>query len=160
MGRNTIYCIWDYATAESGLSLFFDFDSGIQQKLAGVTFILILGTVMGLFSKLVWINIIFFFGKIWKGEATKRNIDTVLSLSLIPEVFKFIYLTGKVIVSNGSLNDLQISGALTIICLILSLRILLIGLSRVQKFSYGFALLNIFVPQLVLTILYFSIRGL
>lgn len=146
--------------AESEILELIDFDPGFQSNLISVVLILVFGIGSGYIFRFVWLNFIFFFGKIWKGQATKRNIDSVLSLSLIPEGFKFIYISGVIIVNNGNPIGLQINYALTLICFFLSIRILLVGLSRVQRFSYGTALLNIFLPQLILILLIVSIRGL
>lgn len=104
------------------------------------------------------VNLIFYFGKIWKGQATKRNIDTVIALSLIPEILKFVNLTLR-FAFQEDFGIIHINYTLTIICAIISIRILIIGLARVQKFGYGISVLNLFLPQLIIAILYYSIRS-
>src|SRR5688572_6704586 len=124
-------------------ALYFDSGfAGFAEIIAFIMLVFSLGVLGAVFIRLVWVNLILFFGKIWKGQASKRNIDTVLSLCLIPEFFRSLYLIVASILKGG-LSDLEISGAFTIVCWLIGFRILLIGLSRVQKFSYGFALLNI-----------------
>lgn len=53
-----------------------------------VSIMLIVGILAGIILKVLWVNVIFFFGKIWKGQASRRNIDTVVSLCLF-QVDKF-----------------------------------------------------------------------
>lgn len=123
-----------------------------------VSIMLIVGILAGIILKVLWVNVIFFFGKIWKGQASRRNIDTVVSLCLFPEIFKLINLILNILIQD-SMEEARINNALLIICYIIGFRILIIGLARVQRFSYGIAILNIFTPQLTLGILYYSIRG-
>src|SRR5690606_37040046 len=124
-----------------------------------LTTIILLGLLGGIILRAVWVSLILYFGKIWKGQASRKNIDTVISLCLIPEVLKLVNLLFSYTI-QADIEDAKINNALTIICFLISLRILLIGLSRVQKFSYGISVLNIFVPQLALGLLYYSMRGL
>lgn len=121
--------------------------------------IIITGLIFGLAFRMIWVNVIFYFGKIWKGQATKKNINTVLALSSIPEIFRLISLFISIFTQKDLIN-VQINYSLTIICLFLSLRILLIGLSRVQKFSYGISLLTIVAAPLTLWVLIHLIREL
>ena len=144
---------------ESEIPLLIASDPSLQETFLILFVLLLAGLFAGILFRAVWVNLIFYFGKIWKGQATKRNIDTVVALCLIPEIFRLINLTVSFII-HGNFKNVQISYALTIICLLLSFRILLIGLSRVQKFGYGISVLNVIVPQLVLGTLYYSIRGL
>jgi hypothetical protein len=136
---------------------------GYESKAEGLVIVLtatiLLGLIAGIILRVVWVNLIFYFGKIWKGQASHKNINTVISLCLIPEIFKLANLIFSYITQNN-IAEAKISFALTIICLLISLRILLIGLSRVQKFSYGISVLNIFVPQLIIGIMFYSIREL
>jgi hypothetical protein len=133
--------------------------SFIESKLGTVALIISLALVGGYLYQLICVNVIFYFGKTWNGQATKRNIDTVIALCLIPEAFKFIYLSVRFVLQQD-IRDVQINNLLIIICFFLSVRILLIGLTRVQKFGYGISVVNILLPQLAALILFYSILGL
>jgi len=145
--------------ADSRLLLIFDYDSGFEEKGIALVVLLAGGAASGLLIRLVWVNLIFRFGKIWKGNGTKRNIATVLSLSLIPQTFGFLNLIESIIVNQGDLRQVRINNVITVICFILSFRILVIGLSRVQRFSYGLGILNLIVPQFIFALLYLVIKG-
>ncbi len=125
----------------------------------GIIFTIIAGSVLGILGSIVWVNIIFLFGKIWKGQATRENIRMVLSLSFMPELFRFINLIGSAIIHRENFNKISINNGLSLICFVLTFRIIIIGLSRVQQFRYGLAVLNIFVPQVLFTVLYLIIKG-
>jgi hypothetical protein len=45
-----------------------------------------LSLIAALVARMMWVNFIYYTGKIWNGTATKRGIDTVLSLSLMPQL--------------------------------------------------------------------------
>src|SRR6187402_2583680 len=126
----------------------------------GIIFTIIAGFVLGILASIIWVNIIFLIGKIWKGQATRENIRLVLSLCLMPEIFRFINFIGSMIANRNNLNNVAINEVLTLVCVILGFRIIVIGLSRIQKYSFGLAILNIFIPQLIISVLYFSIKGL
>jgi hypothetical protein len=127
----------------------------LESSWSKVTFaivVIVAGIIFGMLVRIFWINLIFYFGKIWKGQATKRNIDTVLALSFIPEIIRFLNLTLRFFIDDN-LTHIQIHEGLTIICVLVSLSILLIGLSRVQRFTFGICLLNILLPSLSIWIL-------
>ncbi|HPH45400.1 MAG TPA: hypothetical protein PKU83_00230 [Chryseolinea sp.] len=112
----------------------------------GMVITIVLGFAIGIIGGFVWTNILFLFGKIWKGQSTRPNIKTVLALALIPEIFRFINLIGSSIVNHEDPTKVTINDGLELICIILGFRIIIIGLSRVQHFSFGFAVLNVFTP--------------
>jgi hypothetical protein len=155
-----IYFIFGINMAgESKIPAIIGYDSSIGGKLILLFIILFLGLLAGVFFRAVWVNLTFYFGKIWRGQATKRNVDTVMALCLIPEVFRLINLILSFIVENN-LENVKINNVLTIICGLLTFKIFVIGLSRVQKFGYGFSILNVLLPQLALLTAYYSIQAL
>jgi hypothetical protein len=147
------------ATGETDILLLLGNDSSALGTLLILFTLLFSGLIFGMLFRVIWVNLIFYFGKIWKGQATKRNIDTVIALCLIPEIFRLLSLTTSFI-AEDNLEDVKINSVVTIICAFLSLRILIIGLSRVQEFSYGISILSIVVPQIGLWLVYYSIREL
>lgn len=119
-----------------------------------------IGFISALFTRAIGLNALFYFGKIWKGKASKREIDTVLSLSFIPNIIVSSYLVIAVIVSRGDAIGLSANNIIVLVAYFFSMRILILGLARVQKFSYGLAILSIFLPQLLLLIIYLVVKGL
>lgn len=110
-----------------------------------------LGIVWGLVCRLIWVNLTFFVGKSLEGQATKRNVDTVLTLSLTPEFIKFMYLIMACLFSGQSLIDFEPSIMVYIVCAIATFFIAIVGLHRVQRFGYKYVLLNILMPFVALT---------
>jgi hypothetical protein len=71
----------------------------------------------------------------------------------------FIHLAGRFFIYSGEGTPVATDPLLEFICFLISIRILLIGLAKVQKFSYGLALLNVFLPALVASILAYLLRS-
>ena len=147
------------AASESDIPRLFGYESKLEGLIITFITIIILGLLGGIIIKAVWVSIIFYFGKIWKGQASRKNIDTVLALSLIPEIFKLVNLIISYLI-HDNIEDAKVDYAVTIICYLISFRILIIGLTKIQKFTYGISILNLFVPQLIFGVLYYLIRGL
>ena len=103
-----------------------------------------LGHIQPWFIKLI--------GKIWNGQATKKQIANVNALSSIPYVLILIYQIILLFVGKEPLRDL-INPIFSFIIWILGMRILIIGISLAQRFSYGIALLNLLISILPLIIL-------
>ncbi|WP_276499413.1 hypothetical protein [Pontibacter litorisediminis] len=79
-------------------------------------------------------------GKLWDDRASFSQITLIVSLSLIPEV---MYLTNILLVSALSGEVSQGSYLLMLVGWVLSIRILVIGLSKVQGFDNGLSLLSV-----------------
>ncbi|HEY3430807.1 MAG TPA: YIP1 family protein [Cyclobacteriaceae bacterium] len=119
--------------------------------------LLALGIVWGFLYRLIWVNLMFFIGKSLEGQATKRNIDTVLALSSTPEFLKFFYLAISLLVGGESLINFAPSYVVEIVCSISSFVIAIICLHHVQKFAYKYVILNIIMPLVVLIALAYLI---
>ena len=92
-------------------------------------------------------GMILVFGRIWKGQATMRQLANVCSISYIP--FCVIFINQLVLITigeNGAL-DLVNQGVLLVLW-IWSFSLLVVGVAVVQRFSYGLALLNILISDL------------
>lgn len=119
-----------------------------------------LGFVSAIITRAIGVNILFYIGKIWKGKASKSEIDTVLSLSLIPNILVSSYLVLAMALSFGEVMTFKENNIIVLVMYFFGLRILIFGIARVQKFSYGLAVLNIFVPQLIIVFIYLLIKEL
>jgi hypothetical protein len=116
--------------------------------------LVIIGAVV---MRVIYVNLFFFVGKTLEGQATKRDVDTVLSLTMTTEFLKLAYLMIVLILSEGNVDGFESSNVLYFICSVLSLIIAIIGLRHVQKFAYKYVLLNVFMPMVLLAALIFMI---
>jgi hypothetical protein len=124
-----------------------------------ILIIIVGGCFLGALYRLLQVNIIYFCGKIWHGKASTNEIDNVVALSLIPEILISIHLAGRFIIYGGEGTGVATDPLLEFVCFLISMRILLIGLAKVQKFSYGLALLNVVLPALMGSILVYLLRS-
>lgn len=87
-------------------------------------------------------------GKIFNGKATFDEIQQVLVYSSLPiliyPVLAIIFIIPAALTNNMNLI-LHPPGIIAFVCWILSSRIVIYGLSRFNKFTYGYAILNIFI---------------
>ena len=140
-------------------SIKLELESKLESLLVTVGAGIVLGIIGGSLLRVLWVNLIFHFGKTLEGKSAKRNVDTVLSMCLMPEAFKLVSLVISYI-SVDKIESASISFSITIISFVLSASLLIHGLSRVQQFGYVIAVVNIAVPQLILSIIYYAIRGI
>lgn len=108
---------------------------------------LILGLILPGLVKLI--------GRIWNGKSTMRQMVNVYSISYIPFGLLFIYQLILFAVGEDPLLD-RVNAGLSYILWIWSFGLLIIGVSKIQRFSFGMALLNIllsYLPILVIGIL-------
>lgn len=109
--------------------------------------------ILGLLIQFLFSYIIWLFGKILQGKGDREEIRIVVAYSLLPQT---VILIAIVVQLLANLSDPYHAGIglfnnlTTLILSIVGLRIFAIGLSKVQKFSYGYALLNIFLPGLII----------
>ena len=95
------------------------------------------------------------FGRIWNGESTKIQMMNVVSISSIPFGFFLIPQSIHLVLGQSPTID-AINPGLRYLIQIWSFSLIIIGVARVQKFSYGMALLNIllsYLPILILALL-------
>lgn len=86
-------------------------------------------------------------GKIWSGRASLNQVMLIMSLSLIPEI---LYLSYMLITFALSGEITEVNYLVRLVGWLFSVRILVIGLSKVQGFSYGLSLLNVLFPIITL----------
>lgn len=97
-------------------------------------------------------------GKIWNGAATTRQLANVSSLSGIPHILILLYQL--IILALGKDPSIYAINPLFEYALwVFTFRIFLIGLSMVQKFSYGIALLNFVISFLPIVILKLALHN-
>lgn len=114
---------------------------------AGVTF-LMLGLVVPGLIKL--------FGYIWKGEATMRQMVNVSAASYFPFILILIYQLSMFALGQETISH-SINSGVNYVIWLWSLSLFIIGVAKVQGFSYGTALLNILIsytPFIVIGVLW------
>ncbi|MFN6943334.1 MAG: YIP1 family protein [Cytophagaceae bacterium] len=105
-----------------------------------------------LMVSVIYPAIIYGIGKLWKGESTYQEVRLIISLSFIPYIILWTLDLFPLLYPWISFNTS--AAILNIITWIFSVRILLIGLTKVQKFSMMYAVLNYALPALFVAILY------
>jgi len=121
---------------------------GSYKIIGFVLALIVIGFLGTIFFKFVYSFVFWIIGKIFQGKATMDEIRLVLGYSLIPHllnlVIGFLMVIPAIITKNFDLIFFQHPITLFIIW-ILSIRNLVFGLSFFNKFSYGYAILNIFL---------------
>lgn len=84
------------------------------------------------------------FGKIWNGQATMRQMVNAYSLSIIPMLIILIY---QVILFASETEPVfeNMNSSIEYILRLWTLALLVLGVAKIQGFSYGIALLNVFI---------------
>ena len=86
------------------------------------------------------------FGKIWGGKATLRQMTNVYSLAFIP--FLIIVVNQLALLITGQEPTMEnINAGVDAILRLWTLALLVFGVSQIQKFSYGIALLNVLITH-------------
>jgi hypothetical protein len=101
------------------------------------------------------------FSKILNGNATLNQTRIVVAYSMTPYLiyllFTFFLLTSAI--TSGDFEILYFQQPITrYFITIMFLRNIVYGLSAINKFSYGFALLNAMIPVLIIEVLIFATR--
>jgi len=89
------------------------------------------------------------------GQGTREDLKLIVSLASIPYLLSLFYIFLAIVIPGK--RDYQL-GIIEILIWIFSLRILIIGVAKVQKISHVFASMNIAIPTIVITILYLILR--
>ncbi len=113
-----------------------------------------IGTIFLAFGLLLP-GLIMWVGRIWKGSATMRQLVNVWAISFIP--FSSIIIYQLVLLVLGQEQTLgHVNEGVSYSLWLWSFSLLIIGVSKVQKFSYGMALLNVlmsYLPWLIIALL-------
>jgi len=109
----------------------------------GIAF-LVFGFIMPGLVKLV--------GRIWKGESTMRQMVNVYSISSIPYGLLLIYQLLLFVSGEDPLVE-KVNAGYSYILWLWSFALLIIGISKIQRFSYKMALLNILLSYLPIIII-------
>lgn len=146
-------------TMGEDISALFDINPTMEERLLSYFFailvsiglaFLLLGQIQPWMIKVV--------GKIWNGAATTRQLANVNSLSSIP--YCLILLYQLILFALGKDPSIYaVNLFFQYVLWLFTFRIFLIGLSVVQKFSYGIALLNFLISILPIVMLKLALNN-
>jgi len=129
-------------------------------KMLGVMIAMIILPLMGLFIfKYVFSWFIWKMGNILQGKATLPEVQLVVAYSLVPWIIYIVIILVLAIpaLGFGKMNSLLIPGSLTsLVISIFTFRNFIYGLSYFNKYTFGYAVLNI----LIITALFEVLRAL
>lgn len=109
----------------------------------GLVVFLVQVVLSGLIIKYILSYVYLLIGRIWKGKASLNQVILILSLALIPEIIYLIFISIG-LAAKGEVVEINY-----LIAWVFSMRILVIGLSKIQNFNYGLAILNIVLPGFI-----------
>ena len=84
-------------------------------------------------------------GRILKGKSNFDNLQIIIGLTCIPIIITLTYQLLGLLFSRELMSNPQVNYSIKFIVWILYIRILIIGISKTQKFSFGFAIVNLFL---------------
>jgi len=121
--------------------------------LAGFFVSFTIAPLLGLICfKYIYPYFVWKIGKIFNGKATFDEIQVVMIYSALPlliyPVLAFIFVIPAALAGNIDLI-LHPPYIIAVVCWILSIRILIYGLSRFNKYTYGYAVLNVLFLGLI-----------
>lgn len=124
----------------------------------------VLSGIIGFISwKFVLSYIVLGVAKLFKGKATKKEINLALAFSFLPNlvhlVIALIMIIPAIIFKNNQLIIYQ--HPITIIVLwVVAFRILVFGLSHFNKYTYGYALLTVIISAALMQGIVYGIKTL
>lgn len=138
--------------AQTGLFVFLESSSQLKFLWLVVTSVLFV-IVYRYF--LPWV--LFRTGRLMKGQASFHQLQLVVSFSSVPALVSLLFAIVALLIPGETHHKFQL---VEWIVWIFTWRILLIGVAKVQKISYEFALMNILIAPLLILVVYLLItRG-
>lgn len=132
---------------------------GNDQKAIGVILSIVLSIAIGyIILGFILPGMIKLVGKLWNGAATLTQLTNVLAISLIPYTL-ILFHQVLMFVFGVNPNLEEIYGGLIYVIWFWFFSLSIIGVSKVQSFSYGFALLNILVSQIPIILIRLILRN-
>lgn len=124
-------------------------------KLFLLTYVITSISIVFIFSGYLIPWLVQITGRLWNGKSEFGNLQLVFGLAYIP--FLILLTTQIIYFLVGDFRSMEeVNNMVQIIAWLFYIRILIIGIAKVQGFSYGFALLNFILavlPFLVIRLL-------
>lgn len=136
--------------AQTGLLVFLGTSSELKYLwlvVASVLFVLIYRYF------LPWV--LFHTGKLMKGQGTLPQLQLAVSFSTVPATVSLLFALVALVIPGERRHTFEV---VEWIVWLFTWRILLIGVAKVQKISYEFALMNIVIAPLIILIVYLMLR--
>jgi hypothetical protein len=118
-------------------------------------FLIALPAVTIVLFKYLYPWIVLRVGRLMSGAARLDEIRLIFYLCSIPSAILVLFYTLEILVPG---DQTARAALFEIIVWIFTVRILVIGISRVQKISYTFAVMNLAIPHIIFVAIYLIIR--
>ncbi|QCK16563.1 Yip1 family protein [Mangrovivirga cuniculi] len=155
-GRSYLKSIFIVPFIILGLVYGLDFTPALSNIFGGENKLLswIMSLAFGLIFTFFWLGLVLpglikLVGNFWNGPATFRQLINICSIAFIPYTFIIFYQLALLAFGKEPSLD-QVNSVLDYLLRLWSFILLVIGVSRVQKFSYKIALVNILLCYLPL----------
>lgn len=162
--KNHVNLIFFFASMVAGISsindLYLVFENYYLAVFVGLLFSGLLGVVIltTLTTFVIW-----GLSRLFEGKATMDQIRLVIAYSMIPNLISLIFgmsMIGLALIKS----DYDLIGyknmITTIVLWIFTIRIIITGLMYFNKYSYGYAILTIFIPPVIFTLILIMIKYL
>jgi hypothetical protein len=94
-------------------------------------------------------------GKLINGQAKREELKLIVSISSIPYLLSLLFIFLRLLIPGDKNYEFGITD---IAIWIFYWRILIIGIAKAQRVTYTFALMNILIPSIIITAIYFGLR--
>lgn len=121
---------------------------GENNIIPGIVVSILMTFIVATLTIFLGVNVLWVIGRLLNGRATKKSIATVFVLGFLPQLLMLPFFLKALV--TGQTGD--VPGIVSIIAAVLTFRILVIGLSHVQRYSYGFAVVNLFLAHLLVSL--------
>lgn len=128
-------------------------DEPVAYLIIVVLIVTTLGALFGAWIfKYVHSYVLWKVGKVFEGKASKSQVQLVIAYSLIPGLISLLISAVLIIVAviRKDINIVSHQNPLTLFIIwVFGVRTLIYGLARFNKFSYGYAMINICVVAII-----------
>jgi hypothetical protein len=94
-------------------------------------------------------------GKLMNGQASFHQLQLIVGFSAVPALVSLCFAIISILIPGETRHEFQL---VEWIVWILTWRILVIGVAKVQKISYEFALMNVVLAPVTIVIIYLILR--
>ena len=102
---------------------------------------------------------IYLAGKLLGGKATFEKIHTVAATATLPLIFFQIFIFINSLINENYNFTEPDNYLLSLLFWFINFRILIVGLSITQKYSFGFAIVNVIIPYAILATIALLTKG-
>jgi len=136
------------------MSCFYFFEAGDQHFY--LAYVLIAGSAVSfVFLRFIFPWLLVTTGRLMRGQGTIKEFRIILGLSSVPYLLNILYVVLALIIPG---DHSYRYGAIDLIVWVCVWRVMIIGVAKVQRIGYEFALMNIAIPGILITAIYLILR--